>query len=180
MATVEISSSIKGVGEGKKGRGGDSWPWVCKFDLFFSVGFRSLAAASGGERMRNPGENNEEKLIIVAIDDDKRSKMALKWAVDHVLTRGQTVRVVPEEMEENMRMLKLQMKQTMDMYNVACREALTAKQKVKELQILRVEDKKRIEETKREKAVALMAAAKERENCEVAIKMLEATRGRAK
>lgn len=33
-------------------------------------------------------------------------------------------------MEAEMRRLKLELKQTMDMYSTACKEALTAKQKV--------------------------------------------------
>lgn len=34
-----------------------------------------------------------------------------------------------DEVEAEMRRLKLELKQTMDMYSTACREALTAKQK---------------------------------------------------
>jgi hypothetical protein len=36
-------------------------------------------------------------------------------------------------MEAEMRRLKLELKQTMEMYNTACKEALTAQQKVYEL-----------------------------------------------
>lgn len=35
-----------------------------------------------------------------------------------------------DEAEADMRRLKLELKQTMDMYSTACREALTAQQKV--------------------------------------------------
>lgn len=35
-----------------------------------------------------------------------------------------------DDMEAEMRRLKLELKQTMDMYSTACKEALTAKQKV--------------------------------------------------
>ena len=37
-----------------------------------------------------------------------------------------------EDVEAEMRRLKLELKQTMDMYSTACKEALTAKQKVYE------------------------------------------------
>ncbi|GMP47645.1 hypothetical protein CsSME_00015594 [Camellia sinensis var. sinensis] len=43
--------------------------------------------------MWNP-RGNEEKLVAVAIDKDKRSQNALKWALDHVLAKGQTVRLI--------------------------------------------------------------------------------------
>ncbi|CAK9140592.1 unnamed protein product, partial [Ilex paraguariensis] len=42
---------------------------------------------------RNNGERTPmtNKLIAVAIDKDKPSQGALKWAVDNLLSRGQTV-----------------------------------------------------------------------------------------
>lgn len=38
---------------------------------------------------------------------------------------------VQEDVEAEMRRLKLELKQTMEMYSTACKEALTAKQKVR-------------------------------------------------
>lgn len=43
---------------------------------------------------------------------------------------------VQDEVEAEMRRLKLELKQTMDMYSTACKEALSAKQKVKTSEIL--------------------------------------------
>jgi hypothetical protein len=40
------------------------------------------------------------------------------------------IKKVQDDVESEMRRLKLELKQTMDMYSTACREALTAKQKV--------------------------------------------------
>lgn len=40
----------------------------------------------GGER-----RGAEERLVAVAIDKDKGSQYALKWAVENLLTRGRTV-----------------------------------------------------------------------------------------
>lgn len=40
------------------------------------------------------GRNNAEKKedsVAVAIDKDKGSQYALKWAIDHLLTRGQSL-----------------------------------------------------------------------------------------
>lgn len=42
-------------------------------------------------------------------------------------------RMVQEDVEAEMRRLKLELKQTMEMYSTACKEALTAKQKVREI-----------------------------------------------
>lgn len=38
--------------------------------------------------VRGQGEKREES-VAVAIDKDKRSEHAIKWAVDHLLARGQ-------------------------------------------------------------------------------------------
>lgn len=38
--------------------------------------------------------------------------------------------MMQEDVEAEMRRLKLELKQTMEMYSTACKEALTAKQKV--------------------------------------------------
>uniref|UniRef100_A0A5B7A0H0 RING-type E3 ubiquitin transferase n=2 Tax=Davidia involucrata TaxID=16924 RepID=A0A5B7A0H0_DAVIN len=79
-----------------------------------------------------------------------------------------------EEMEEKMRRLERQMNQTINMYHTACKEALTAKQKVKELQLLKMEDEKRLEEALRAKEDALEIADKEREKVKKAVEVAKA------
>ncbi|XP_051151151.1 U-box domain-containing protein 35-like [Andrographis paniculata] len=61
---------------------------------------------------------------------------------DMSFSSGQTM----EDVEAEMRRLKMELKQTMDMYSNACKEALTAKEKAKELQRWKMEEQKRIEE----------------------------------
>ncbi|KAI4346235.1 hypothetical protein L6164_013304 [Bauhinia variegata] len=51
-----------------------------------------------------------------------------------------------DDMEGEMRRLKLELKQTMEMYSTACKEALTVKQKASGLQCLKLEEQKRFEE----------------------------------
>ncbi|KAI4346224.1 hypothetical protein L6164_013293 [Bauhinia variegata] len=51
-----------------------------------------------------------------------------------------------DDMEGEMRRLKLELKQTMEMYSTACKEALTTKQKASGLQRLKLEEQKRFEE----------------------------------
>ncbi|URE00277.1 U-box domain-containing protein [Musa troglodytarum] len=63
-----------------------------------------------------------------------------------------------EDVEEEMKKLRLELKHTMDMYNNACKEALSAKQKAMELQRWKVEEQKRLFEAQmaEEAAVALV------------------------
>ncbi|GMP48130.1 hypothetical protein CsSME_00015593 [Camellia sinensis var. sinensis] len=73
-----------------------------------------------------------------------------------------------------MRRLELQMMQTMDMYHAACKEALTAKQKVRELELVKMEDERRLEEAERAKKNALRIAGEEKDKCNVALKLAKA------
>ncbi|KAG6389728.1 hypothetical protein SASPL_151201 [Salvia splendens] len=54
-----------------------------------------------------------------------------------------------DEVEAEMRRLKLELQKTMDMYSTACKEALTAKQKAVELHRWREDEEKRLEEAAR-------------------------------
>ncbi|KAL7096250.1 hypothetical protein ACP275_10G069900 [Erythranthe tilingii] len=79
-----------------------------------------------------------------------------------------------DDVEAEMRRLKQELKQTMDMYSTACREALTAKQKALELHRWKVEEQQRLEEARLAEEAALAIAEKEKEKCRVAIEKAEA------
>ncbi|XP_050223722.1 U-box domain-containing protein 52 isoform X2 [Mercurialis annua] len=81
-----------------------------------------------------------------------------------------------DDMEAEMRRLKLELKQTMDMYSTACKEALTAKQKATELQRWRVEEERRMEEAKLAEEAALSAAEKEKVRCRAAMEAADAAK----
>lgn len=49
-----------------------------------------------GERMPLPS-----KLIAVSIDKDRGSQVALKWTVDHLLARGQTVLLIHVKVKQS-------------------------------------------------------------------------------
>lgn len=49
-----------------------------------------------GERMPLPN-----KLIAVSIDKDRGSQIALKWTVDHLLARGQTVLLIHVKLKQS-------------------------------------------------------------------------------
>ncbi|XP_037493551.1 U-box domain-containing protein 35 [Jatropha curcas] len=81
-----------------------------------------------------------------------------------------------DDMEAEMRRLKLELKQTMDMYSTACKEALTAKQKATELHRWRVEEERKMEEAKIAEEAALSAAEKEKIRCRAAVEAAEAAK----
>uniref|UniRef100_K3XSR4 RING-type E3 ubiquitin transferase n=1 Tax=Setaria italica TaxID=4555 RepID=K3XSR4_SETIT len=78
------------------------------------------------------------------------------------------------EVEAEMRRLRLELKQTMDMYNAACREAINAKQRAKEMQMLKLEDARRLEEAQHAEEAALAVAEMEKAKCRAAMEAAEA------
>lgn len=81
-----------------------------------------------------------------------------------------------EDVEAEMRRLKLELKQTMEMYSTACKEALTAKQKAIELQRWKLEEEQRLEEARLAGEAALALAEQEKAKSKAAIEAAEAAR----
>ncbi|CAK7354368.1 unnamed protein product [Dovyalis caffra] len=79
-----------------------------------------------------------------------------------------------DDVEAEMRRLKLELKQTMEMYSSACKEALTAKQKARELQRWKMEEEQRLEEARLAEEAALAIAEKEKAKSKAAIEAAEA------
>ncbi|XVF48102.1 hypothetical protein PTKIN_Ptkin03bG0164600 [Pterospermum kingtungense] len=79
-----------------------------------------------------------------------------------------------DDVEAEMRRLKLELKQTMEMYSTACKEALTAKQKARELQLWKMEEERRLEEARIAEEAALAMAEKEKAKSKAAIEAAEA------
>ncbi|KAK4771366.1 hypothetical protein SAY87_031898 [Trapa incisa] len=63
-----------------------------------------------------------------------------------------------EEVETEMRRLKQEVQQTMNMYNTACKEALTAKEKARELHRWRLDEEQKLEEARLAQEAALSIA----------------------
>uniref|UniRef100_A0A453EZ17 RING-type E3 ubiquitin transferase n=1 Tax=Aegilops tauschii subsp. strangulata TaxID=200361 RepID=A0A453EZ17_AEGTS len=78
------------------------------------------------------------------------------------------------EVEAEMRRLKLELKQTMDMYNAACKEAINAKQRAKEMHLLKMEEARRLEEARQSEEAALALAEMEKVKCRAAMETAEA------
>ncbi|KAM5553533.1 U-box domain-containing protein 35-like [Rosa sericea] len=81
-----------------------------------------------------------------------------------------------DEMEAEMRRLRLELKRTMDMYSTACKEALTEKQKAMQLHRLKMEEKQRLEEAQEAEEAALKLAEKEKAKCQAAMDAAEAAK----
>ncbi|KAK7849637.1 u-box domain-containing protein 35 [Quercus suber] len=81
-----------------------------------------------------------------------------------------------EDVETEMRRLKLELKQTMEMYSTACKEALTAKQKAVELQRWKLEEERRLQEAQLAEEAALALAEKEKAKSRAAIEAAEAAK----
>ncbi|KAJ1425717.1 UspA [Sesbania bispinosa] len=79
-----------------------------------------------------------------------------------------------DDVEAEMRRLKLELKQTMEMYSTACKEALTAQQKAVELQRWKLEEERRLEEARLAEETALAIAEKEKAKSKAAIEAAEA------
>ncbi|KAI3986392.1 hypothetical protein MKX01_002237 [Papaver californicum] len=79
-----------------------------------------------------------------------------------------------EEVEAEMRRLKLELKQTIDMYSSACKEALSAKQKAMELHRWKMEEEHRLHEARMAEETALAMAQKEKAKCMAALEAAEA------
>ncbi|XP_077222635.1 U-box domain-containing protein 35-like [Tasmannia lanceolata] len=79
-----------------------------------------------------------------------------------------------EDVEAEMKRLKLELKQTMDMYSTACKEALNANKKARELHHWKVEEEGRLEEARLAEETALAIAEMEKAKCRAAIEKAEA------
>ncbi|WZZ30503.1 hypothetical protein YC2023_013904 [Brassica napus] len=78
-----------------------------------------------------------------------------------------------KDVEAEMRRLKIELKQTMDMYSSACKEALDAKQKANELNKWKLEETLRFEEARSAEEAALAVAETEKAKCKAAMEAAE-------
>ncbi|KAI4381150.1 hypothetical protein MLD38_007257 [Melastoma candidum] len=78
-----------------------------------------------------------------------------------------------DDVEAEMRRLRQELKQTIDMYSTACKEALTAKQKAREFDRWKMEEEQRLEEARHAEEAALALAEKEKLKCMAAIQAAE-------
>ncbi|XWS52331.1 hypothetical protein CRYUN_Cryun11dG0058600 [Craigia yunnanensis] len=79
-----------------------------------------------------------------------------------------------DDVEAEMRRLKQELKQTMDMYGAAFKEALSAKQRAKELHSWKLQEEQKIEEARLAEEAAMSLAEKEKAKRKAAIEAAQA------
>ncbi|KAF9678119.1 hypothetical protein SADUNF_Sadunf07G0001900 [Salix dunnii] len=121
--------------------------------------------ASIHSRTKFTGPNSQQGFSSVSHDSGGTSFSGSAHSVD--------------DMESEMRRLKLELKQTMEMYSEACREALTAKQKATELNRWRIEEERRMDQARFSEEAALSIIEHEKARCREAIEAAEAAKRRA-
>ncbi|KAJ1278553.1 hypothetical protein BS78_04G088400 [Paspalum vaginatum] len=78
------------------------------------------------------------------------------------------------DVEAEMRRLRLELKQTMEMYNSACKEAVDAKQKAAQMHQMKVEESKKYQELRNAEEEALALVQMEKAKCRAALEAAEA------
>ncbi|KAK4487446.1 hypothetical protein RD792_005919, partial [Penstemon davidsonii] len=79
-----------------------------------------------------------------------------------------------DDVEAEMRRLKLELQKTMEMYSTACKEALTAKQKTVELHRWRMDEERRLEEARLAEEAARLTAEQEKAKYKAAMENAQA------
>ncbi|KAF0912986.1 hypothetical protein E2562_019789 [Oryza meyeriana var. granulata] len=79
-----------------------------------------------------------------------------------------------KDVEAEMRRLRLELKQTMEMYNSACKEAVDAKQKAAQMHQMKVEESKKYQELRNAEEEALALVQMEKAKCRAALEAAEA------
>ncbi|KAL9812063.1 putative transferase, protein kinase RLK-Pelle-RLCK-IXb family [Arabidopsis thaliana] len=79
-----------------------------------------------------------------------------------------------DELETEMRRLKMELKHTMEMYNSACKEAISAKKAANELLKWKAEKEHKLEEVRLSKEAAMAMAEREKEKSRAAMEAAEA------
>ncbi|XP_062218580.1 U-box domain-containing protein 51-like [Phragmites australis] len=79
-----------------------------------------------------------------------------------------------KDAEAEMRRLRLELKQTMEMYNSACKEAIDAKQKAAQMHQMKMEESKKYQELRNAEEEALALVQMEKAKCRAALEAAEA------
>ncbi|KAE8699329.1 F17F16.3 protein [Hibiscus syriacus] len=83
-----------------------------------------------------------------------------------------------DEVEAEMKRLRQELKQTMDLYGNACRQAISAKQQAIEIKHGKNQEEQRLEEVQRAEEAAMSAVEKEKAKCKAAMEAAEAVQKR--
>ncbi|XP_027902847.1 U-box domain-containing protein 35-like [Vigna unguiculata] len=84
-----------------------------------------------------------------------------------------------KELEAEMKRLRLELKQTMDMYSSACKQAISAKNQAEQIRQWKLEEDRRVEVVRMSQEAALAIAEKEKARAKAAMEAAEEARRRA-
>ncbi|RDX84871.1 U-box domain-containing protein 35, partial [Mucuna pruriens] len=84
-----------------------------------------------------------------------------------------------KELEAEMQRLRLELKQTMDMYSSACKQAISAKNQAEQIRQWKMEEERKVEEVRLSQEAALALAEKEKARAKAAMEAAEEARKRA-
>ncbi|KAL9661825.1 hypothetical protein QQ045_026653 [Rhodiola kirilowii] len=132
----------------------------------------------GGGRSPGPRFSNASDLDLRGFESSRRSLdvnslqdfSSFSQDIDRLSTSSNGM----DDIEAEMRRLKMELKQTMDMYSSACKEALTAKQKAQELQRWKLDEERRLEEARLAEEAAMAIVQREKAKSRAALEHAEA------
>ncbi|CAM8975697.1 unnamed protein product [Rhodiola kirilowii] len=140
--------------------------------------FPSLYESNEGGRSPAPRFSNSSEMELRGFEPSRRS-LDVNSIQDFSSFSQENDRLSSassglDELEAEMRKLKMELKQTMDMYSTACKEALTAKQKAQELQRWKLDEERRLEEARLAEEAAMAIVERERAKSRAAMEHAEA------
>ncbi|XP_042492411.1 U-box domain-containing protein 52-like [Macadamia integrifolia] len=112
---------------------------------------------------------SSSSLCFRSMDMDSENDFGIGSGLNSPIGGGSFNANSSRDMEAEMKRLRQELKQTMDMYTTACREAISAKQKAKEIHQWKIEERHKFEDTRHAEEAALAMAEMEKAKCRAAI-----------
>nr|ACE75946.1 calcium-dependent protein kinase [Camellia sinensis] len=140
--------------------------------LDFNYGF-SQGAFQRNSTLRSSFSDESSGVFCVMVLVSLSFRAGMFFFVGGSGSSDESVSQSTRDIEAEMRRLKLELKQTMDMYSSACKEALTAKRKANELNQWKMEEARRFEEARLSEEAALAVAEMEKAKCRAALEAAE-------
>lgn len=143
---------------------------------FIGAGRRSVERYPCPPRLSSGSDGHDHYSFEAARTPNKWGDSFGNESTSHSQTSTGSWSSLPmEDMEAEMRRLRLELKQTMDMYSTACKEALSAKQKAMELQRWKMEEEQRTQESRLTEESAMALIEQEKAKARAAIEAAEAS-----
>ncbi|TKY74889.1 U-box domain-containing protein 35 [Spatholobus suberectus] len=153
---------------------------------------RSKGTYEGPEPMRIQGRERPRSTgSIMSIDNIDLNTRPRHWSMDEREIGGlgdpdlsdslgtSSAPQSSKELEAEMKRLRLELQQTMDMYSSACKQAISAKIQAEQIRQWKVEEERKVEVVRMSQEAALALAEKEKARAKAAMEAAEEARKRA-